>query len=449
LGKSKKNLLGERFLNITIPKNATITTAKVDWKEDYGYYYDTEKSRIYTELSTNASTFSSSAKPSGRSTSTNYGTWYCSQGEWIDGVYYSTSTYCKPPEIKDAVQEVVNLSGWASGNALAIVTKPDPTGTDGYYFDAYTWDHAETGNEPKIHVEYIAHKIVARQSSSANSIATWATAATLDTSANTNKYGIIVPNGTSKVYAVWIDDATIKGKEFASGSWAASPTTIATGITGLSKNMSAVVDPTNSYIHLTYTDSTNKMVYKKYNTSAWDGSATTLDNTATCEYAAISVNSSTNDLYSFWIRDNDVYYKKAVYSAGPTWTWDTDPTTLESTGTNTYLSSANKDYLSGKIFLEYTTVGSPNYDVEWSYINLNTTPSAPTVLYLNESATSAQLGVANPVAVGDHLPVFSAIYNDPDTGDVSNKYQINIKSLLIATQAALPKFGTQDHPALL
>lgn len=54
----------------------------------------------------------------------------------------------------------------------------------------------------------------------------------------------------------------------------------------------------------------------------------------------------------------------------------------------------------------------------------NQAPTAPTTLYTNEGATTAQSGDSNPVAVGDGTPVFSAVYNDPDTGDIANKYEV-------------------------
>jgi hypothetical protein len=47
----------------------------------------------------------------------------------------------------------------------------------------------------------------------------------------------------------------------------------------------------------------------------------------------------------------------------------------------------------------------------------NSPPSAPTSLQVN--------GASNP-DISDHSPVFSAVYNDDDTGDVANKYQIQV-----------------------
>ncbi len=54
----------------------------------------------------------------------------------------------------------------------------------------------------------------------------------------------------------------------------------------------------------------------------------------------------------------------------------------------------------------------------------NDTPTAPTVLYSNN--TDAQAGLNNPDNLTDITPVFSAIYNDPDSGDIANQYSLEV-----------------------
>lgn len=66
----------------------------------------------------------------------------------------------------------------------------------------------------------------------------------------------------------------------------------------------------------------------------------------------------------------------------------------------------------------------------------NTAPSAPTTLYVNESASGAQSGESNPAAVGDSTPVFSAVYADTDTGDIANYYQLIVYSDAACTSSA-------------
>jgi hypothetical protein len=50
----------------------------------------------------------------------------------------------------------------------------------------------------------------------------------------------------------------------------------------------------------------------------------------------------------------------------------------------------------------------------------NYAPTAPTTPYLNN--TTAQSGQATPATgITDPTPAFSAIYSDPDSGDIANK----------------------------
>jgi len=69
----------------------------------------------------------------------------------------------------------------------------------------------------------------------------------------------------------------------------------------------------------------------------------------------------------------------------------------------------------------------PQWDIGADeYIEPNTAPSAPTTLYVNN--VTAQNGTANPTGVTDPNPAFSAIYNDPDSGDTANKYRVEVNT---------------------
>ena len=56
----------------------------------------------------------------------------------------------------------------------------------------------------------------------------------------------------------------------------------------------------------------------------------------------------------------------------------------------------------------------------------NSAPSAPTMPYSND--TSAQVGQTNPGGITDPTPAFSAIYNDPDGGDIANKFRVEVNT---------------------
>ena len=53
-------------------------------------------------------------------------------------------------------------------------------------------------------------------------------------------------------------------------------------------------------------------------------------------------------------------------------------------------------------------------------------PTAPTAPYSND--TTAQSGQTNPSGITDPTPAFSAIYNDPDSGDIANKYRVEVNT---------------------
>ena len=108
------------------------------------------------------------------------------------------------------------------------------------------------------------------------------------------------------------------------------------------------------------------MVYKKWNGTSWDESATTLDSNAISEYATISLDTSTNDLYALWIRGSHIYYERADYTAGPTWAWDVSATDWKTTGTNTYVTSNYSG--NGAIFAEWTVGDGSPYAVNWDMI---------------------------------------------------------------------------------
>ncbi|KPJ58334.1 MAG: hypothetical protein AMJ46_14325, partial [Latescibacteria bacterium DG_63] len=55
---------------------------------------------------------------------------------------------------------------------------------------------------------------------------------------------------------------------------------------------------------------------------------------------------------------------------------------------------------------------------------LNSPPTAPTTPYSNND--TAQSGQTDPIDITDTSPAFSAIYEDPDPGDIANKYRVEV-----------------------
>jgi len=111
-----------RFDNVTIPNGATITGAYVNVTSSAYGQPQSRDTEIYI-------CFELAATPSLISTVANFETllnnltvskplWDIGTTQWTDGSAYST------PSIVVALQEVVNLPGWASGNQLNFVMLP-------------------------------------------------------------------------------------------------------------------------------------------------------------------------------------------------------------------------------------------------------------------------------------------------------------------------------------
>jgi len=204
------------------------------------------------------------------------------------------------------------------------------------------------------------------QSTTANQISAWNSASTLDTSANSNKYGVIVPLLAGNMYSVWADGAAIEGKAYNGTNWDSSITSIATGVNDITKNVSAVSDSLGN-VHLVYIDSLGNVKYREY-TGSWQP-AVTLDSNTTNEYPTVSINSPDKNLYVFWIRDSRIYYKKGItpYNLA---NWDALSTEWQSLGINKNITSGYQDFGSFSIFAEWTKGVSSPYTIAFDKINL-------------------------------------------------------------------------------
>jgi hypothetical protein len=104
---------GLRFANVAIPSGATITSAKLKVYSSQSQWL-TIRMNMAGELSPNSATFSSTSKPSQRKStvqSVNHN----------DNVSWSANTWYLLDEMAPVVQEIVNQSGWQSGNSLSII----------------------------------------------------------------------------------------------------------------------------------------------------------------------------------------------------------------------------------------------------------------------------------------------------------------------------------------
>ena len=123
---------GYRWTSVPIPNGATIDVATVDFYI-YNTFYDDPQCDIYGDDVDDAATFSNDAADTGpsRTTTTAYATWQAT----AVGAGFVTA-----PSIASVVAEITSRAGWASGNALALVTKAIATAS--YSCRIYHYDSA-------------------------------------------------------------------------------------------------------------------------------------------------------------------------------------------------------------------------------------------------------------------------------------------------------------------
>jgi hypothetical protein len=142
---------GMRFTNVTIPQGASITAAYLTLRSRYTTSVTVVNSRIKGEAADNAATFSTEADFNGRARTTASVDWD-NIPAWTNGVDYNS------PGIKTIIQEIVNRSGWASGNALVIFWDDfDDRSTHANDACRLAKCYAQgAATAPKLHIEYTA-----------------------------------------------------------------------------------------------------------------------------------------------------------------------------------------------------------------------------------------------------------------------------------------------------
>lgn len=119
--------IGLRFQGLTIPQGATITNAYIQFTADASDNGSTSL-RIYGEDEDDADQFSSSDDDITDRTRTS------AYKNWTPTSWTSNSTY-NSEDIKTIVQEIVNRTGWSSGNDMAFIIKPISGERDAYSYN--------------------------------------------------------------------------------------------------------------------------------------------------------------------------------------------------------------------------------------------------------------------------------------------------------------------------
>ncbi|MBI5671645.1 MAG: hypothetical protein HZC41_26935 [Chloroflexi bacterium] len=104
---------GLRFTNITIPRGATITNARLEFYSTSNQWIQISL-QIAAEAVDNSLPFASASRPSQR-TRTTARINHSSSTRWLPNQWYPLD------DMRVVIQEVINRSGWQSGNSLTII----------------------------------------------------------------------------------------------------------------------------------------------------------------------------------------------------------------------------------------------------------------------------------------------------------------------------------------
>jgi type IV pilus assembly protein PilY1 len=146
-----RDLVGVRFQDVQVPQGATITNAYIEFvPDDDGD--STCATTIYGEAHDNPPEFQEGEENyniSGRTRTAYYLPWDIPEwtGAMEDDIPQPT------PNLKTIVQEIVNRSGWAPGNAMVFIFADQTGRREAYnYYRAVYRGHPERA--PKLHIEY-------------------------------------------------------------------------------------------------------------------------------------------------------------------------------------------------------------------------------------------------------------------------------------------------------
>jgi hypothetical protein len=139
---SAADWVGQRFASVTIPQGAYIISAYVTFtaKTPDANPFSTT---LYGEAADNSSVFATSSSNISNRSRTSAAVAWSATSNWQGGDVNNTS------ELKTVVQEIVNRSGWASGNSLSILVQKNIGSRRVQSYDG------STTQAPLLHVEYM------------------------------------------------------------------------------------------------------------------------------------------------------------------------------------------------------------------------------------------------------------------------------------------------------
>ena len=139
---------GFRFTNLAIPPGAVITKAQIEFTADGPYDIDdTINVQFRGELIANSSTFDNTIRPDNRNLTQATVLWNASEN-WT--IYQRINS----PNLKSIIQEIINLTGWQSGNALTIIVQPQIGMPDTTHRRVFAIDREYGLHPAKLHIWY-------------------------------------------------------------------------------------------------------------------------------------------------------------------------------------------------------------------------------------------------------------------------------------------------------
>ncbi|KKT83796.1 MAG: hypothetical protein UW82_C0032G0003, partial [candidate division WWE3 bacterium GW2011_GWC2_44_9] len=146
---------GFRFQTVAVPKDATIISALLDFREGWGGDYGTSvKNRIYGELSADCLTFGDSSLPRNRTKTSAYVDWDSAGSQGAAGDWYQTSANAKPGSVVSIVDEINSQASWASGNDLCIIITDDGS-TNDWWFEPRSYEYSwTTTDSARLNISY-------------------------------------------------------------------------------------------------------------------------------------------------------------------------------------------------------------------------------------------------------------------------------------------------------
>jgi hypothetical protein len=323
----------------------------------WSFYYDGDESATMYEYSSDGSTWSSTSVAAFSTSSVMYASVWYDSGNSVVYIVGDTSASDTTVIVRKGTISGTSIS-WGSeytvtvsnsnlGSKVAFISQD----TSGYLWVISSSQETD-------------YNCAAARSTNTNDVSAWESLTVMRTGGdvpNDYVFPMIYPLSDGDMYAIWYADGNIEGRGYdaSGGSWDSNEVSIASTSDGkTNRGPSAVVDSTDT-IHLIYSDTSGYVRYHyKPSGSSWtDGTDPEASQTANA-YPTLTVLSSNDDLYAFYIRSSQIYCKKW---AGGSWSSVTLTTDTVPKVHLTSAYSASTDYRIGWEWREYDS-----FDEEYS-----------------------------------------------------------------------------------